>query len=610
MIDFEKKLEEAIELYGLEGVHPAANIMPFMTEYEYDELIESVKKRGFLEHAIVTKDNLLLDGRNRICASIDIGLDIHIEKYTPTDPIAYVLDKNLQRRQVTYEQRLAIALKAEELYKDDAKKRQGTRTDLQDNIPSDLTECENPSNRETRTKAAEQAGVSTGALGTYKKLKNKAPELADKVDSGELSLNAANNEYKETQYVKPAKKFNPTNENIEWAKWSWNPVTGCKNDCPYCLHPDTLITMADCTTKKLSEIKIGDSIVGTKKAYKNRIYTESTVTHKWKTTNKETYKITMENGNEIICSKDHRFLTKRGVWKYVLGAQQGKERRPHLTLNDKFMGFGHAEETLCHDIEYKQGYVCGMIHGDGMLQTYDYSGNRRGKDVQYQFRLAMNDKEAVDRTKNFLIDLGIPTKEFVFSDKMFAIRNSSKKYFDRLSEIASEFKDSYNFARGYLAAAYDSDGSLCGNTTVRIFKADIEHINRLQNYLKTINVPYKMDIPKISTNKAVNVLRITGGVKNFIKFFSICDPAIDRKKKGILKSVRHKENLKIKSIEYIGVMDLIDITTTTHDFMANGIVSHNCYARDIAMRFDGDFEPKFHEERVNAPADTKVPKGR
>jgi len=29
-------------------------------------------------------------------------------------------------------------------------------------------------------------------------------------------------------------KFNPTNENIEWAKWSWNPVTGCLHGCPYC----------------------------------------------------------------------------------------------------------------------------------------------------------------------------------------------------------------------------------------------------------------------------------------------------------------------------------------------------------------------------------------
>lgn len=32
--------------------------------------------------------------------------------------------------------------------------------------------------------------------------------------------------------------FNATNENIEWARWSWNPVTGCKHGCPYCYARD------------------------------------------------------------------------------------------------------------------------------------------------------------------------------------------------------------------------------------------------------------------------------------------------------------------------------------------------------------------------------------
>jgi protein gp37 len=32
--------------------------------------------------------------------------------------------------------------------------------------------------------------------------------------------------------------FNFTNENIDWAKWSWNPVTGCKTGCPYCYARD------------------------------------------------------------------------------------------------------------------------------------------------------------------------------------------------------------------------------------------------------------------------------------------------------------------------------------------------------------------------------------
>lgn len=32
--------------------------------------------------------------------------------------------------------------------------------------------------------------------------------------------------------------FNFTNDNIEWAKWTWNPVTGCKFGCPYCYARD------------------------------------------------------------------------------------------------------------------------------------------------------------------------------------------------------------------------------------------------------------------------------------------------------------------------------------------------------------------------------------
>jgi protein gp37 len=34
------------------------------------------------------------------------------------------------------------------------------------------------------------------------------------------------------------KKFNKTTERIEWASWSWNPVTGCKHDCVYCYAKD------------------------------------------------------------------------------------------------------------------------------------------------------------------------------------------------------------------------------------------------------------------------------------------------------------------------------------------------------------------------------------
>lgn len=33
-------------------------------------------------------------------------------------------------------------------------------------------------------------------------------------------------------------KFNETNENVEWALWTWNPITGCLHNCAYCYARD------------------------------------------------------------------------------------------------------------------------------------------------------------------------------------------------------------------------------------------------------------------------------------------------------------------------------------------------------------------------------------
>lgn len=43
----------------------------------------------------------------------------------------------------------------------------------------------------------------------------------------------------EPKWQKPSRPtFNRTNENIEWALWSWNPVTGCLHGCEYCYARD------------------------------------------------------------------------------------------------------------------------------------------------------------------------------------------------------------------------------------------------------------------------------------------------------------------------------------------------------------------------------------
>ncbi len=47
------------------------------------------------------------------------------------------------------------------------------------------------------------------------------------------------------------------------------------------------------------------------------------------------------DGTELVASVDHRFLTRRG-WKHVIGAEQGPDQRPHLTLQQQADRYGRV----------------------------------------------------------------------------------------------------------------------------------------------------------------------------------------------------------------------------------------------------------------------------
>ena len=91
-----------------------------------------------------------------------------------------------------------------------------------------------------------------------------------------------------------------------------------------------------------------------------------------------------------------------------------------------------------------------------------------------------------------------------------------------------------------------------------------------------------------------------------MRFFHTIDPAITRKRvvpQGM--SIKGDAKLRIVSIEDLGIeMPMYDITTGTGDFIANGVVSHNCFARKthtyMDMNAGKDFETKI-VVKVNAP---------
>jgi len=90
-----------------------------------------------------------------------------------------------------------------------------------------------------------------------------------------------------------------------------------------------------------------------------------------------------------------------------------------------------------------------------------------------------------------------------------------------------------------------------------------------------------------------------------MRFFLGTDPAISRKRTITGKALKCKSGLRVVSIRPLGiVMRMYDITTGTEDFIANGVVSHNCFARPTHTFLGMDAGRDFEREivvKVNAP---------
>src|ERR1700760_4556745 len=152
--------------------------------------------------------------------------------------------------------------------------------------------------------------------------------------------------------------------------WTINPYRGCQHACTYCQAGETPILMANGRTKRLADVCVGDAIYGTVRDGFYRRYVITTVLAHWSTV-KPAYRITLADGTQLIASGEHRYLTERG-WKHVTGAEQGPLQRPFLPVDNKLMGTGGFAEPPKDTIDYRRGYLCGTIRGDGLPRSCRY----------------------------------------------------------------------------------------------------------------------------------------------------------------------------------------------------------------------------------------------
>ncbi len=153
--------------------HPFANLFPMMQGKEFGRLVASIRKDG-LEEPIVTPVDKILVGCNRFAACTEAKVEPTFIAYEGTDPLGYVLRKNLHRRTLNTSHRALVAASLTNL-------KQGQRADTLIEVSAI-----------TINQAAETLNVGRASVERAKiVLASGNEELIDAVMRGEMSISAA-----------------------------------------------------------------------------------------------------------------------------------------------------------------------------------------------------------------------------------------------------------------------------------------------------------------------------------------------------------------------------------------------------------------------------------
>ncbi|HET6286265.1 MAG TPA: intein-containing Rv2578c family radical SAM protein [Amycolatopsis sp.] len=336
--------------------------------------------------------------------------------------------------------------------------------------------------------------------------------------------------------------------------WTVNPYRGCSHACTYCLEGGTPVLMADGRTKALADLTPGDTIYGTRGRGAGRRLVPTEVLAQWSTL-KPAYRLTLEDGTSIVASGDHRFLTGRG-WKHVTGTRFGAAQRPHLVGGTELVGVGKLVRTPDDTLGYRAGYLCGMLRSGGFSA----------------------EKDAADRALGYLPDFGA-------SVGFMQVPPSPDSHWQR-GFLAGLFDLSGSYRHGALRVTHDEQD------IVSTFCAALDNFGF--RYVKTENLKFS----------PLWTVQLLGGPSEELRFFHLADPAVGWKR-SLDGLAIGRTRRKVTSIEPLGIeLPLFDITTGTGDFIADGMVTHNCFARNTHTYLDFDAGRDFDTQvivKVNAP---------
>lgn len=186
-------------------------LIPPLKPEEYTKLSENILKDGCRD-SIVTWRGTVVDGHNRyrICQTHNLPFKTLAIEFPDEDHAElWIRFNQLGRRNLTDDQRAIMADAAAELESKLVRREIGESSGRGHKKSEDGASSNFPPRERTRSKAAKAAKVSERKMKKARSVRNQSPELAKQVESGELTLAAA-----ERQIHEEARK-----KNLKVAEW-------------------------------------------------------------------------------------------------------------------------------------------------------------------------------------------------------------------------------------------------------------------------------------------------------------------------------------------------------------------------------------------------------
>lgn len=176
-------------------------LLPALTDLEYSSLKKSIEKNGQYSPIIINSQGIILDGHHRFNACQELGIEPKTLLQDFKDNLLeqlFVIECNLERRQLNSFQKAELALKRKPFLKDIAK--MNTTDNLSTVEKASSSKYLELGDKGVNQRIGKSAGISHESVRKVEKiLQSKDEDLKEKARKGQFTINQAFNKIKRSE---------------------------------------------------------------------------------------------------------------------------------------------------------------------------------------------------------------------------------------------------------------------------------------------------------------------------------------------------------------------------------------------------------------------------